>query len=274
MPSGENRNPESIKGPNSLGSGFRRSDESIQCSCYELDQQAFSTYSISMLQKKTSFHNVRAVIFDFDGTLAFLNIDFVSMRDEVLDLVRRFGVDESSIREKYLLELIDEVCQILWEKNPLDVETFYEEAHQILHKIELRAAEEGRLIPGTKETLIHLRRNGMKIGIVTRNCEEAILKVFPDINDFCDVFLSRTSIKKVKPHPDHLFSVLKSLAVEPNEAVMIGDHTIDILAGQRAGIKTIGVLTGRIKREEFERAGADLILKEAREVCTFFSPYH
>ena len=219
------------------------------------------------LQKMAPFQNVRAVIFDFDGTLAFLNIDFISMRDQVLDLVRRFGVDESSVRERYLLELIDEVCQILWEKNPWDAETFYDEAHQILHKIELRAAEEGRLIPGTKETLIHLRRNGMKIGIVTRNCEEAVRKVFPDINDFCDVFLSRSSIKKVKPHPDHLFSVLKSLGVRPGEAVMIGDHTIDILAGQRAGMKTIGVLTGKIQRGEFERAGADYILREASEVC-------
>lgn len=222
------------------------------------------------MQKEAPLHNVRAVIFDFDGTLAVFNIDFVSMRDQVLDLVRRFGVDQSSIREKYLLEQIDEVCQILW-KNTSDVERFYEEAHQILHKIELRAAEEGRLIPGTKEMLVHLRRSGMKIGIVTRNCEEAVRKVFADIDYFCDVFLSRSVIKKVKPHPDHLFSVLKSLGVGPEEAVMIGDHTIDILAGQRAGMKTVGVLTGRIKREEFERAGADLILNEAREVCEFFS---
>ena len=215
--------------------------------------------------------HIKAVIFDFDGTLAILNIDFLSMRDQVLGLVRRFGVDESSIRERYLLELIDEVCQVLWEKNSLGVEPFYEEAHQILHKIELRAAEEGRLIPGTKETLVNLRRKGMKIGIVTRNCEDAVRKVFPDIDEFCDVFLSRNSIKRVKPHPDHLFSVLKTLGVGPGEAVMIGDHTIDILAGQRAGMKTIGVLTGRIKKEEFERAGADLILNEARDVCAFFS---
>jgi phosphoglycolate phosphatase len=226
---------------------------------------------MDMLQKEAPFHNVRAVIFDFDGTLAVFNIDFISMRDQILDLVRRFGVDESSIKERYLLEQIDEVCQILGEKNPSGAERFYEEAHRILHQSELKDAEEGRLIPGTKETLVHLRRNGMKIGIVTRNCEDAVRKVFPDIDEYCDVFLSRNSIKRVKPHPDHLFSVLKTLGAGPDEAVMIGDHTIDIQAGQRAGMKTVGVLTGRIKREEFERAGADLILNEAREVCAFLS---
>ena len=45
---------------------------------------------------------------------------------------------------------------------------------------------------------------------------------------------------------------------------MVGDHIIDIQAGKRVGMKTIGVLTGRTKKEEFEKAGADYILRDAR----------
>jgi phosphoglycolate phosphatase len=48
---------------------------------------------------------------------------------------------------------------------------------------------------------------------------------------------------------------------------MVGDHPIDIHAGKRVGMKTIGVLTGRTQREEFEKAGADYILREATEIC-------
>jgi phosphoglycolate phosphatase len=48
---------------------------------------------------------------------------------------------------------------------------------------------------------------------------------------------------------------------------MVGDHMIDIQAGRRVGIKTMGVLTGRTKKEEFEKAGADYVLKDASEVC-------
>ena len=107
-----------------------------------------------MLQKKAPLHNTRAVVFDFDGTLAFLNIDFLSMRDQVLSLVRRFGVDESLIQERYLLEQIDEVCQILYDKNPPGVEPFYEEAHRILHQNELKAAEEGRLLHKTPSPVV------------------------------------------------------------------------------------------------------------------------
>jgi phosphoglycolate phosphatase len=211
-------------------------------------------------------HQIKAIIFDFDGTLAVLNIDFSFMKEKVLDLVRHFGVEEGLIRERYLLEMIDEVYQLIWEKHPSEAEDFYQEAHRILHEVELKAAEEGKLIPGVEATLKILREKGMKVGIVTRNCEDAVRKVFPNINEFCDVFISRDSIKKVKPHPDHLTSAMKTLNVSGEEAVMVGDHPLDIQAGKRVGMKTIGVLTGRTKREDFEKAGADYILENVSDV--------
>jgi len=211
-------------------------------------------------------HHIRAIIFDFDGTLAVLNIDFSLMRDRIFGLMKRYGIKEELIQEKYLLEIIDEVYKILWEKNPSGAEAFYQESHRILHEVEMKAAEEGRLIPGTEATLKSLRGKGIHIGIITRNCEDAVRKVFPDINDFCDVFVSRNSVKKVKPHPDHLTYAMESLKISGNESLMVGDHLIDVQAGKGAGMKTIGVLTGRISKEEFEKAGADYILRDVSEV--------
>jgi len=210
---------------------------------------------------------VKAVIFDFDGTLAILNIDFSLMREQIFGLIKHYSVREEAIQEKYLLEIIDEVYQILWNKNPSGAEDFYQKAHQILHEIEMEAAERGSLILDAERTLKDLRGKGIKIGIVTRNCEKAVRKVFPDINNFCDIFVSRNSVKKVKPHPDHLTYVMESLKTSGRESVMVGDHIIDIQAGKRMGMKTIGVLTGRTKKEEFEKAGADYILRDAAEVC-------
>jgi phosphoglycolate phosphatase len=214
-----------------------------------------------------SLHHIKAIIFDFDGTLAVLNIDFSSMRERIFDLMRRYGVGEGLIEERYLLEIIGEVYRILCRESPPIAERFYQEAHQILHEIELGAAGKGKLIPGTEATLKVLREKGKRVGIVTRNCEDAVRKVFPAIDDFCDVFISRNSIEKVKPHPDHLTSAMRMLDVSGEEAVMVGDHPIDIEAGKGVGMKTIGVLTGRTKREDFEKAGADYILREASEIC-------
>ncbi len=179
----------------------------------------------------------------------------------------RSGIKEEAVQEKYLLEIIDEVYHILWEKNPSGAEIFYQESHGILHEVEMKAAEKGRLIPRTEGILRNLREKGIRVGIITRNCEDAVRKVFPEIDDFCDVFVSRNSVKKVKPHPDHLTHVMGSLKISGEEAVMVGDHIIDIQAGKKVGMKTVGVLTGRTKKEEFEKAGADYIFGEAAEVC-------
>jgi len=181
--------------------------------------------------------------------------------------MRHYGVGEKLIKESYLLEIIDEAYQILWEKNRSGAEEFYQEAHRILHEVEMRAAEEGRLILGAEETLENLRKKGIKVGIVTRNCEDAVRKVFPNIDKFCDVFISRNLVKRVKPHPDHLSFAMKALGVSGEEAVMIGDHPTDIQAGRKVGIKAVGVLTGRTKKGEFERAGANHILNDATEIC-------
>ncbi len=152
------------------------------------------------------------------------------------------------------------------QKSPSAAEVFYTESHHILHEVEMKAAEKGRLIPGTEATLKGLRKKGIKVGIITRNCEEAVRKVFPDIDDFCDIFVSRDSVKKVKPHPDHLTYVMKSLRISGEESMMVGDHIIDIQAGKRVGMETIGVLTGRTKKEEFEEAGADYVLTSVSEI--------
>ncbi len=221
---------------------------------------------MSASEKQTSPKRVQAIIFDFDGTLAVLNIDFSLMRERVFDLMGRYGIAGKTVQQKYLLEIIDEVYQMLRQKNPSAAEAFYRDSHHILHEVEMKAAEKGRLIPGAKATLKGLRGRGIKVGIITRNCDDAVRKVFPDIDDFCDIFVSRNSVGKVKPHPDHLTYVTKSLKVSGKESVMVGDHLTDIQVGKRVEMKTIGVLTGRTKKEEFEKAGADYVLASVSEI--------
>ena len=212
-------------------------------------------------------HLIKAMVFDFDGTLAVLTIDFRLMRRRVIEWMNTFGIGEERVRERYLLEIIEEVYHLLEkEKDPSEAERFYQGSHRILREVELEAATGGKLIPGSKEILDWLRQKGMKVGIVTRNCEDAVRKVFPDIDAYCDVFVSRDGVKKVKPHPDHLTSVLRALQVSGPETVMVGDHVLDILAGKKVGMRTVGVLTGYIKKEEFERAEADFILGDVSKI--------
>ena len=43
---------------------------------------------------------------------------------------------------------------------------------------------------------------------------------------------------------------------------MVGDTTVDVLAGKRAGAQTVGVLCGFGERAELERVGAGVVLED------------
>jgi len=72
-------------------------------------------------------------------------------------------------------------------------------------------------------------------------------------------------VEKVKPDPQHLLDALSLLGGEPNKALMIGDHPMDILAGKRAGMKTAAVLTSK-SFEDFEEVAPDMVLPGVAEL--------
>jgi phosphoglycolate phosphatase len=213
-----------------------------------------------------------AVIFDFDGTLVHLNIDFKLMRQEVEGLLAEYGLDPGPLKGLLILEMIDEATRLLSKHDPLKGQELHDKARELVTEHEIRAAKNGRVFPGVIEMFGVLNKRGMRIGVITRNCETAVKMVFPDIERFCHVFIPRDNITRVKPHPDHLSVALKEMAVsKPDRCVMVGDHPMDIEGGRRMAMKTVGVLTGRAGRKEFLEAGADLVLDSVTEIPGYLS---
>ncbi len=209
---------------------------------------------------------VKAVILDFDGTLAVLNMDFSEMKEEILNLIEKDGVCRESLREQYVLEIVDEAYSILLERGRPLAEQFREKAQKMLREKELEAASKSRLLPGVESMLRKLRMAEVKVGIITRNCDRAVRMIFPHIESLCDAFLPRDSVERVKPDPHHLATLLDILGVSPQHAIMVGDHPMDILAGKRVGMRTVGVLTGRTTGDELLEMGADHVLDSASQV--------
>ena len=61
-------------------------------------------------------------------------------------------------------------------------------------------------------------------------------------------------VSKTKPHPDLIHQALEQ--VPGADALMIGDATWDVIAASRAGISTLGLLTGGYGEDELRSAGA------------------
>ncbi len=75
-----------------------------------------------------------------------------------------------------------------------------------------------------------------------------------------DVIAGRDSTWHIKPRPQPIQYAAHLLGVDPSRCLMVGDTTVDVRAGLRAGSWTIAVLCGFGERPELERVGAHLIL--------------
>ena len=216
-----------------------------------------------------SYADLKAFVFDFDGTIASLTIDFPEMRKAVLAHLKSFGISCEGLRDLYVLEMISAGKQLITDRFPGQENTYYQQAIALVKDIEINAARRGSLIDGTREMLIHLRAQSLKTGIVTRNCRDAVNIVFPDILSFVDIVLTRDETPLVKPDPDHLIKVLEALALPAAKVAMVGDHGMDMKLAKDVGAYAIGVLTGHASTVALSGAGADIIINKASDIIYF-----
>jgi len=93
----------------------------------------------------------------------------------------------------------------------------------------------------------------------------AFLKQF-ELEKFFQVVVSGQTARHTKPYPDPVQWAAQALGIPVERCVMVGDTTVDILAGKRAGAQTVGVLCGFGERAELERTGANLILETTAQL--------
>ncbi len=216
----------------------------------------------------------QCIVFDFDGTLATLKIDFDHMRAHVTDYVTAYGIPPAILEGRYILEMIAAGTSYLLTRNPKEASRFQKEAEGAIRFIEITAARNATLIRGVEDMLSRLRASGIKTAIVTRNCLAAVEITCPSVHRTVDLVLTRDDVTHVKPHPHHLLSILQTFDVSPPRAVMVGDHPLDITMGKELGTVTIGVLTGAGRREELKAAKADYILETAADIMALLDMGH
>lgn len=209
---------------------------------------------------------IDSVLFDFDGTLAAVHIDFPAMRRSILDIIVAYGIEPDGLADLFALEMVEAGREAVAARDSGKEREYLRETSELIRNMEIQGAKKGRLFQGTKSMLRNLRESGFKTGVVTRNCLDAVTTIFPEIDRFCDAVVTRETAGRVKPHPDHLLTALGRLGMPPESAAVVGDHPMDIRSGKAAGIYTIGVLTGYGTADSLTQAGADLIMQSAAEI--------
>ena len=167
--------------------------------------------------------SIKAVLFDFDGTLT---------KPGALD----FSVIKETIgcpADQPVLEFIE----------GLPDPDQQEKARSILERFEISAAINSEPNPGAEELILYLRSNNLRIGIISRNSLQSIhqtLKNFKNIGsaDF-DLIISRDEPVKPKPSGDGVLLAAKKMMVDVSCLLMVGDYVFDIQSGKNAGAVTV-----------------------------------
>jgi len=140
------------------------------------------------------------------------------------------------------------------------------QTRQAIVDIELEAAEGAEVFQGVPEMLQVLAERGWRVGIVTRNCRPAVERVLAKLPLHHDVLLTRDDVARAKPDPAHLLAALDALGVSAAQAAMCGDHPMDVLAGQRVGALTVGVLSPGLTPDYFLDVHPDLVVSRVTDL--------
>ena len=121
-------------------------------------------------------------------------------------------------------------------------------------------------IPGAIKTLEILKKY-YNLALLS-NCSHsniiALLKGAKINRRYFKLIIGNDDVKHGKPWPDEIFKAEHLDHSKPN--FMVGDSIYDMIAGKRAGIKAIGVLTGHTSSMLLKKQGADYVIKSVSEL--------
>lgn len=201
-------------------------------------------------------NNIELIIFDLDGTL-------VDSKEGIANSVNR-ALKEVGIKEKSKTEIISYigigVDHLIRSSLGKENVGLFEETKLAFENYRRNFADGSRLYPGVKEMLEYFKDK--KKAIATNGKREfavLALKRTKIYDYFVDV-VGGDDVDCLKPSSCPLDVAMKRFNVPKEKAIMVGDMSLDILAGKKAGILTCAVTYGIGKKEDIVKANPDYII--------------
>ncbi len=165
---------------------------------------------------------IKLIVFDMDGTITRPRLDFGEIR-------KALGNDDPSLLTlDFILALPPDQQHKAWE---------------IMHRYEQDAADNAEPQDGALLLLGELRRRGIKTAIFTRNSRDSVETVLVKLGLEVDDIIAREDAPP-KPDPTAIHELLAKYGIRKREALMVGDFSIDVEVGKRAGLATVLLRNG------------------------------
>ena len=209
---------------------------------------------------------MRALIFDLDGTLVDtvyahvfswqLALAEANMAIDGWLIHRRIGMSGGLFTRAVARELHRDISH-------QEAETLQRRHRELFAQL-LPAR---RPLPGAVELLGFLRSAQIAFAIATSgrrpeiNASLAALKIDEEV-----IVIEHGDVLRAKPEPDLFLTCRERLGVRFEECYVVGDAVWDLLAARRAGMLSVGLLTGGYGEDELSRAGAFRVYRDPLEL--------
>jgi pyrophosphatase PpaX len=206
---------------------------------------------------------IRAVLYDFDGTLA-----------DSTELIMRCYRHTMTT---HLGECPSDDAWLSGFGTPLDsqLRRFARSDGEAAAMLDTyRAFQDGlhdqmlKPFPGAVEVVAELDRRGYALAIVTSKHRRAALRGMElcGLVSHFGTIMTPEDVRNPKPHPEPVLAALERLGVSADEALFVGDSPHDVAAGRAAGTRTAAALWGPFPREALEQSGPDAFLHAQADV--------
>lgn len=205
---------------------------------------------------------VKAVIFDFDGTLADTIPDLLT---SINGLRAHYGLD--NVDYDYIFKFINQDTASFVRSSVPEIGDKIDEGIAIYKDIYSKCyLEKTRPFPGMKEAVRELSEKGIRLAIFSNKMHEHVVELAKEL--FPGMFELPLGVGKIatKPSPDGVFMILDQFGISADEAVFVGDSDVDYLTAKNAGMRAIGASWGYRGREFLDKLGMYAVVDNAKEM--------
>ncbi len=213
--------------------------------------------------------NIKAIIFDLDGTLLDTIDDLADSCNEVLE---KLGYPTHKTKD-YMLKVGSGAKKLVTRALPKDSIKDIDIKKAFVMFKDVYKKNNGRKTKpynGICELLNKLSSTDLKLAVLSNkpdvNTIDCINDYFPNVR--FDIIRGAIDGVPLKPAPDSTLNIIESFGIEKNEVLFIGDSNIDIETAQNAGITPIAVEWGFREREVLEKYGVQIV-SNVRELEKF-----
>ena len=211
--------------------------------------------------------HLKTVLFDLDGTLADTAPDLADALNTVL-----INNGKDALPFEQIRPVVSHGGMALVRLG-FDIEPEHPEfeplRQQLLQIYASSIANKTRLFPGMTKLLNNIESAGMNWGVVTNKpawLTEPLLDAL-QLSQRAVSIVSGDTLTERKPHPSPLLYACEQAGSQGFECVYVGDAERDIVAGNKAGMKTIVALFGYIGTEDRpDTWGADALLESPQAI--------